>query len=239
MSLRCIPLWLVFAIWIGSLGCVQSFAEEAASHGVSAASPGGGGKAASAPTGGSTSTKGSESGAKEHAAKEKPLPSQSAEKPKQSEPKRSEPKQSGSKEPQSKRPAGKEPGAKPIDTRLPGPPSPKTGPTLSHTPHFVPARPLSSALPSIRIPPPGVRSLPGAVAGIPHLGSQSPEAAKSAFGAAAVHVPHLPPTAGAPAPNRGVINGTAMARRGSGPAIIGGSAKNAGVINGTTMHPRP
>ena len=237
MSLPCIPLRLVFAIWIGSLGCVQSFAEEAGSHGVSAASPGGGGKAASTPAGGSTSTKGSELGAKEHAAKAKPLPAKSAEKPKQSEPKQSEPKQSGSKEPPSKRPAGKEPGTKHIDTRLPGPPSPKAGPTLSHTPHFVPARPLSSALPSIRIPPPSVR--PGAAAGIPHLGSQSPDAAKSAFGAAAVHVPHPPPTAGAPAPNRGVINGTAMVHRGSGPATIGGPAKNAGVINGTTIRPRP
>jgi hypothetical protein len=237
VSLRCIPLRLVFAIWIGSLGCAQSFAEERASG---AASPGGGGgNAASTATGGSTSTKSGESGAKEHAAKEKPFPSQSAEKPKQSEPKRSEPKQSGSKEPQSKRPAGKEPGAKHIDTRLPGPPSPNAGPMLSHTPHFVPARPLSSALPSIGIPRPSVRPLPGAATGIPHLGSQTPEAAKSAFGAAAVHVPHRPATAGAPAPNRGVINGTAMARRGSGPATIGGPAKNAGVINGTTMRPRP
>jgi hypothetical protein len=211
VSLRCIPLPLVFAIWIGLLGCAQSFAEE---HASDAASPGGGGNAASTPAGGSTNTKGSESGAKEHAAKEKPLPSKSAEKPKQSEPKRSEPKQSGS----------KEPGAKHI---APGPPSPNVGPTLSHTPHFVPARPLSSTLPSIR------------TSGIPHLGSQSLEAAKSAFGAAAVHVSHRPATAGTPAPNRGIVNGTAMAHRGSGPATIGGPAKNAGVINGTTIRPRP
>jgi hypothetical protein len=226
VSLRCIPLPLVFAIWIGLLGCAQSFAEE---HASDAASPGGGGNAASTPAGGSTNTKGSESGAKEHASKEKPLPSKSAEKPKQSEPKRSEPKQSGS----------KEPGAKHIDTRLPGPPSPNVGPTLSHTPHFVPARPLSSTLPSIRIAPPSTRPLPGATSGIPHLGSQSLEAAKSAFGAAAVHVSHRPATAGTPAPNRGIVNGTAMAHRGSGPATIGGPAKNAGVINGTTIRPRP
>ena len=51
--------------------------------------------------------------------------------------------------------------------------------------------------------------------------------------------PKRPALTGASAPNHAVINGTGMARTGSGPGTVGGSAKNPGTgINGSAIRPR-
>ena len=51
--------------------------------------------------------------------------------------------------------------------------------------------------------------------------------------------PKRPVLTGASAPNHAVINGTGMARTGSGPGTVGGSAKNTGTgINGSAIRSR-
>ena len=51
--------------------------------------------------------------------------------------------------------------------------------------------------------------------------------------------PKRPALAGASVPNHAVINGTGIARTGSGPGTVGGTAKNTGTsINGSAIRPR-
>jgi hypothetical protein len=223
-------LALSLAAYVGWLGCVSSLAEQV--------------PAPSAPPGGATtSSKASSSAAKEPPAKEKHVPPQGADQPKDKL------KPSASKESKEPRTKEQHPNVsthKDIDIRLPGLPTPRTGPIVIHTPGVVLPRSLGSPLPSTRIPPPAFTPPPSGAARLRHTVPQPSDAARNAFGAVTHHgagvsgtMPRMPGAVVAPAPNYGVINGTAMAPRGAGPATIGGPARKAGVINGTTIRPRP
>jgi hypothetical protein len=148
-------------------------------------------------------------------------------------------KESGSKETGTKQPQSGQHHSVPIDTRLPGPPARKTGPSIGHAPALVVPRP---SLLSSQLPPAGVRPItPGISAQGPHAN----DAARSAFGAVTHHPPGVgakpgtPAVVIAPAPNHAVINGTTMTRHATGPATVGGPAKNPGMINGTTIRRKP
>jgi hypothetical protein len=220
MFVRAPALALCLVAYAGWLGCFSSFAEEA--------------PAPAAPGGGTTTGKASGSAAKEPPAKEKPVPAQRAEKPKPS----------ASKEPATREPHPNKSIHKDIDTRLPGLPTHRSGPSVSHTPGLLPPKPFGSP-PALRLMPPAAVTPPvTGAARLPHTGSPSNDAARNAFGAvtpqrpSAGGLPRMPGSVVAPAPNRGVINGTAITPRAAAPATIGGPAKKAGVINGTTMRPR-
>jgi hypothetical protein len=212
--LRSTALALFVAAWVGWPGCVASLAEEVPAKEKSASPQGA----------------------------DKPKPS--ANKPSANKPSVNKP--SASRESGTKDPHPHESAPKDIDTRLPGLPTRRIAPTVSHTPGQILPRSLGSPLPTMRMTPPALPPPPAGAARLPHTVPQPGDAARNAFGAVTHHgagvgatMPHKPTAVVAPAPNRGVINGTAMAPRGSGPATIGGPAKRAGVINGTTIRPKP